>query len=70
MALITSGAISKGDVFSCARIAGIMVAKKTHELISMCHPIPMEGISIEIEPEAPDKVGISATIKCTYRTEI
>jgi cyclic pyranopterin monophosphate synthase len=68
--LITTGGIPKGDVFSCARIAGIMAAKKTHELIPMCHPIPIEGINIEITAEAPNKVRILGKVKCSYVTGI
>jgi cyclic pyranopterin phosphate synthase len=70
LSLITSGDIPKGDVFSCARIAGIMAAKKTHELIPMCHPLPIDGITIDLTAEAPDKVRIISTVKCTYRTGV
>jgi cyclic pyranopterin monophosphate synthase len=70
LSLIATGGIPKGDVFSCARIAGIMAAKKTHELIPMCHPLPIDGINIELIAEAPYKVRILATVKCTYRTGI
>ena len=70
LSLITSGGIPKGDVFSCARIAGIMAAKKTYELIPMCHPLPIDGIDIELKAELPNKVRIFATVKCTYRTGI
>jgi cyclic pyranopterin monophosphate synthase len=70
LSLITLRAIPKGDVFSCSRIAGIIAAQKTHELIPMCHPMTMEGISIGIAPEAPDKVRSLATIKYKSRTEI
>ena len=44
----------KGDVFACARIAGIMAAKKTSELIPMCHPIPIESVKIDIEAVSDD----------------
>ena len=47
LSLILSGGMSKGDVFACARIAGIMAAKRTWELIPMCHPLPIEGIEME-----------------------
>jgi cyclic pyranopterin phosphate synthase len=70
LSLITTGGIPKGDVFSCARIAGIMAAKKTHELIPMCHPVPIDGIKVEITAETPNKVRILSTVKCTYRTGI
>jgi cyclic pyranopterin monophosphate synthase len=70
LSLITSGGIPKGDVFSCARIAGIMAAKKTHELIPMCHPLPIDGINMELKAEAPNRVRIISTVKCTYRTGV
>lgn len=49
---ILSGNAKKGDVISAARIAGIMAAKKTHELIPLCHPLLLTKISVEIEPDA------------------
>ena len=47
--LIENKAIPKGDIFSCARIAGIMAAKKTSEIIPLCHPLPIEGIEVDFE---------------------
>lgn len=70
LTLITTGQIPKGDVFSCARIAGIMAAKKTFELIPMCHPLPINGINIELIAEAPNKVRILASVKCDYKTGV
>jgi cyclic pyranopterin monophosphate synthase len=68
--LIVSGNMPKGDVFACARIAGIMAAKKTYELIPMCHPLPIDGIKLDIAAEGLDKVRIVSTVKCTYRTGV
>lgn len=68
--LISSGKIKKGDVFSCARIAGIMAAKRTHELIPMCHPIPIDGIQVDIEPRGTCQVKILVSMVCTYKTGI
>jgi len=48
---ILSGNAKKGDVVSVARIAGIMAAKKTHELIPLCHPLMLSKVSVEIEPD-------------------
>lgn len=70
LSLIISGKMKKGDVFSCARIAGIMAAKKTYELIPMCHSLPISGIELELIAEPPNKVRILATAKCVYRTGI
>jgi cyclic pyranopterin monophosphate synthase len=49
--LALSGDAKKGDVLSVARIAGIMAAKKTHELIPLCHPLALSKVSVEIEPD-------------------
>jgi len=49
--LIVSGNAKKGDVIGTARIAGIMAAKRTHELIPLCHPLPLEKISVDIEAD-------------------
>ena len=51
LALILSGNAKKGDVLGVARIAGIMAAKRTHELIPLCHPLLLTKISVEIEPD-------------------
>ncbi|MDD6807208.1 MAG: cyclic pyranopterin monophosphate synthase MoaC [Oscillospiraceae bacterium] len=68
--LIKDGKVKKGDVFSCARIAGIMAAKKTHELIPMCHPLPLEKITVELDPISDTQVKILATVSCTYKTGV
>lgn len=49
--LIRSGMAKKGDVIAIARIAGIMAAKKTHELIPLCHPLLLTKVSVDIEPD-------------------
>jgi cyclic pyranopterin monophosphate synthase len=49
--LALSGNAKKGDVFAAARIAGIMAAKKTHELIPLCHPLPLTNVSVNLEPD-------------------
>jgi cyclic pyranopterin phosphate synthase len=51
LALIRDGLSKKGDVLATARIAGIMAAKKTHELIPLCHPLLLTKVSIDIEPD-------------------
>jgi cyclic pyranopterin monophosphate synthase len=45
------GSAKKGDVFATARIAAIMAAKKTHELIPLCHPLPLTKVSVDLEPD-------------------
>ena len=51
LALCLSGQAKKGDVLACARIAGIMAAKRTHELIPLCHPLNLTGVDVEIAPD-------------------
>ena len=67
---IVDGDMPKGDVFACARIAGIMAAKRTSELIPMCHPLPIDSVEVELAPLPPDRVRITSTLRCTYRTGI
>ncbi len=70
LALIQSGGIAKGDVFATARIAGIMAAKHTPELIPLCHPIPLTFVGVELVPEPPDGVRIIATVEAMTRTGV
>jgi len=68
--LILAGNIKKGDVFASARIAGIMAAKRTPDLIPLCHPIPLTKVAVEIEAQPPERVVITTTAKCTYVTGV
>ncbi len=70
LALIQSGGIAKGDVFATARIAGIMAAKRTPELIPLCHPIPLTFVGVELVPEPPDGVRIIATVEAMNKTGV
>ena len=67
---ILDGAMPKGDVFSCARIAGIMAAKRAADLIPMCHPLPIDSVEVELTPLPPDRVRITSTLRCTYKTGV
>jgi cyclic pyranopterin monophosphate synthase len=69
--LVLSGDAKKGDVLGTARIAGIQAAKRTHELIPLCHPLPVSKIEIAIEPEQklPGFV-VRATVKVTGQTGV
>ncbi|PWB93714.1 MULTISPECIES: cyclic pyranopterin monophosphate synthase MoaC [Methylosinus] len=60
LALAVEGQAKKGDVFGVARVAGIMAAKKTHELIPLCHPLPVTKIAVDLEPDA-NLPGVRAT---------
>jgi len=69
--LITEGALKKGDVLTVARIAGIMAAKRTSELIPLCHPIPLTKISVDLTLDpASNAINISATAKTTGKTGV
>ncbi len=70
LALIRAGSAEKGDVLGVARLAGIMAAKRTAELIPLCHPLPISAVSVELEPAAPDAVEITATVRTTGRTGV
>jgi cyclic pyranopterin monophosphate synthase len=71
LALIRAGDAAKGDVIGTARIAGIMAAKKTHELIPLCHPLLLSKISIDIEAdEALPGLHVTATVKLTGKTGV
>ncbi len=70
-ALITEGNAKKGDVIGVARLAGIMGAKKTPELIPLCHPLPVTKVSVDLEPDAGlPGLRITATVKTTGQTGV
>ena len=70
-ALIRSGGIKKGDVLTVAQIAGVMGAKRTPELIPMCHPILLDGIDLKLDlNEEVCAVDILATVRCSGRTGV
>ncbi|AXK52591.1 MULTISPECIES: cyclic pyranopterin monophosphate synthase MoaC [Pseudomonas] len=60
----------KGDVFAVARIAGIMAAKKTHELIPLCHPLLLSGIHVELQALPPDRVQITTCCRLNGATGV
>lgn len=69
--LIRSGGMKKGDVLTVAQIAGVMGAKRTPDLIPMCHPILVDGINLELHlDEQRCSVEITATVSCTGRTGV
>ena len=70
LALIAEGRAGKGDVLGVARIAGIMAAKRTAELIPLCHPLPLSSASVDLALSAPDGVEITATVRTAGRTGV
>ena len=71
LALVTEGRAKKGDVLGVARLAGIMAAKRTSDLIPLCHPLPITKVGIELTPDpALPGVRIAATVKTTGQTGV
>lgn len=71
LALVTKGEAKKGDVLATARIAGIMAAKKTHELIPLCHPLAITKVTVEFVPSLePAGIHVTATVKVTGQTGV
>ena len=71
LALVLKGNAKKGDVLGAARLAGIMAAKRTHELIPLCHPLALSKIEIDITPtRKPAGVTVRATVKVTGKTGV
>ncbi len=67
--LIREGKIEKGDVVSVAKVAGILAAKRTHELIPLCHPIPLEAVEVEVILE-DEGVRVKSYVKAHYKTGV
>ena len=70
IATIMGGGLKKGDALAVARIAGIMAAKKTSELIPLCHPIALTKVSVEIEADGSAAILIHATAETTGQTGV
>ena len=70
LAVILSGSAAKGDVLGTARLAGIMAAKRTADLIPLCHPLPISSVKVDLSPSGSDTVEILATVRTTGRTGV
>jgi cyclic pyranopterin phosphate synthase len=70
LALIRDRRMAKGDVLEVARLAGIMAAKRTGELIPLCHPLVMDSIELSLNPIEPDAIEIEAIVKVHGRTGV
>jgi len=71
LALITSGKAKKGDVLAVARLAGIMAAKRTADLIPLCHPVPVTKVALDLQPVASlPGVRVQATVKTSGQTGV
>ena len=71
LALVRDGTAKKGDVLGVARVAAIQAAKRTSELIPLCHPVPLTSVGIEFAIDEPgSRVECRATVECTARTGV
>ncbi len=71
LALIETGQAKKGDVLATARIAGIMAAKRTHELIPLCHPLLLTKVTVDLVPShAPTGIAVTAEVRVTGQTGV
>jgi cyclic pyranopterin phosphate synthase len=70
LALVMNRRLAKGDVLEVARIAGIMAAKRTGELIPLCHPLGLDSVEIALLPVQPDEIQIEAIVKVNGRTGV
>ena len=67
--LLASGGLPKGDALAVARVAGIMAAKRTPDLVPLCHPIALSGVEVRLDL-GDTEVGITATVRTTDRTGV
>ncbi len=71
LALITDGRAEKGDVLGVARLAGIMGAKRTADLIPLCHPLPLSKVALDLDPDTSlPGIRVTATVRTTGRTGV
>ena len=71
LALVEKGEARKGDVLATARIAGIMAAKRTHELIPLCHPLPLTQVTVDFAPSSdPAGIRVETTAKVEAKTGV
>ena len=69
--IVRKGDAKKGDVLGAARIAGIMAAKRTHELIPLCHPLPITQVEVDVVPDARlPGVAVTARVKVAGKTGV
>lgn len=70
LALVKDRGMAKGDVLEVARLAGIMAAKRTGDLIPLCHPLGLDGVELALTPLDDETIGIEATVKVNGRTGV
>jgi cyclic pyranopterin phosphate synthase len=67
---VMGGTTPKGPALEVARVAGILAAKRTPDLIPLCHPIPIDSVQVEFEAASESRVRIEGTVKATHRTGV
>lgn len=70
LALVQNNQLAKGDVLQVARIAGIMAAKRTPDIVPLCHPVPLDRVEIDFEIIDQEQIRISATAEAAYKTGV
>lgn len=71
LALIAAGELPKGDVLAVAKLAGLMAAKRTAEIIPLCHPLPLSHVDVSLTPDPKGgRVRIEGTVRCEARTGV
>ncbi len=70
LAMIRAGSCVKGDVFEVARLAGILAAKRTADLIPLCHSLPLDSVAIKFDCPSDDRVAIESEVQVTARTGV
>ena len=68
--LVLAGGLAKGDLFAAARLAGIQAAKRTADIIPLCHPLEITHVEVEIHSEPPEALGIVARVRTRGRTGV
>lgn len=67
---IKEGKVEKGDVFTLAKVAGVLATKKTSELVPLCHPLPLSNVDVTVEIVDGSKVAVEATVKASAKTGV
>lgn len=70
VARIRAGTLAKGDALAAARLAGIMAAKRTSDLVPLCHPLPLDSVEVAIDATPADHVALEAVVRATARTGV
>ena len=68
--IVQDGTAKKGDVLAVAQLAGIMAAKRTADLVPLCHPLALTNVTVDLTPSVPDSVEIEATVRVTGQTGV